>query len=397
MKRLLYIAHRLPYPPDKGERVRAFHEIKALASRFEVTLAALTHAPSDAADLGELASLCRKIILAPAGGTLGLLRGAAGSLLAGRSVSEGYFRSRKLMKRIRAETRNTPFDLVFAYCTSVLPYALGVPAAGHAIDLVDVDSAKWASYARASRWPKRWLYRREADTVRALEQLAVQQCEAVFVVSEAEAAVLGSDSPNIVPLTNGVDSDYFDPEGVCPTDLGPASLVFTGTMDYRPNAEGVRWFVREVFASLRQEIPELTFVIVGRDPTAAVLKLAEVPGVVVTGSVPDVRPYFKGAAAVVCPLQIARGIQNKVLEAMAMAKPVIASPDAIEGLEAETGRDLLQADTPEQWRRHITDLLSSPAAGAALSVAARGCVETNYTWSARMAPMVSLCRGLADG
>ena len=395
MKRLLYIAHRLPWPPDKGERVRAFHEIKALSSHFDVTLAALTHGPSDASDLGELGTMCHKVVLAPAGGTLGLLRGAAGSLIAGRSVSEGYFRSKTLIKRIRAEARDAPFDLVFAYCTSVLPYALGVPAAAHVIDLVDVDSAKWASYARASRWPRRWLYQREADTVGRLEQLALQQCQAVFVVSAAEAAALKSDSENIVPVANGVGCDYFAPGRVAPADLGAAALVFTGTMDYRPNAEGVCWFVREVLPALRREMPEVTFAIVGRDPTAAVRKLAEIPGVIVTGSVPDVRPYFEAAAVVVCPLQIARGIQNKVLEAMAMAKPVIASPGAIEGIDAETGRDLLQADSPDQWVRQLGELMSDPARRQTLAAAARRRMADSYSWSARMAPLVSLCDRLA--
>ena len=396
MRRLLYIAHRLPYPPDKGERVRAFHQIKALSSRFQVTLAALTHGEADRQEAAELSQWCHQLILAPAGGRLGLVR-AALSVLRGKSASEGFFHSRHLAGLIRRAAAREEFDVVLAYCTAVLPYALDVPAAGHVIDLVDVDSAKWAGYADSSGRLKRRLYRHEAAAVGKLERQALRRCDAVLVVSEAEADLLPGRCDKIVPVANGVDCDFFSPGQVEPIDLGPAALVFTGTMDYRPNVEGVCWFVREVYPALRREIPDLTFAVVGRDPTRAVRRLTRVPGVTVTGSVPDVRPYVEGARAAVCPLRIARGIQNKVLEAMAMAKPVVASGPALEGIDARVGRDLLQADSAEQWHRHISDLLSAPSAGEKLAAAARQHVETNYDWPTRMGPLVSLCERLAAG
>ena len=215
MKRLLYIAHRVPYPPDKGERVRAFHEIQALSGHFRVTLAALADANSDLNAAPPLAELCEKVIIAPAGGKLGLLRGALG-MLKGKSVTEGYFHSSDMRLRLQGEAAREPFDIVLAYCSSVLPMALDIPAPACLIDLVDVDSAKWSSYADNAGWAKRWLFRREARAVRRLEQTAVDRCDAVLLVSDAESAALGPGGDNVTAVANGVDCDFFRPDAVRP-------------------------------------------------------------------------------------------------------------------------------------------------------------------------------------
>lgn len=395
MKHLLFIAHRVPYPPDKGERVRAFHEIRALSQRFRVTVAALSHSRADAQAADGLRRHCHSVIVAPAGRKLGLIRGMV-SLLAGRSVTEGFFHSRRLYRLLRKEFAARPVDLVLAYSSSMLPYALDVPAAARVMDLVDVDSAKWACYAQAARWPRSWLFRREADGVNRLERRAFQQCDAVLLVSQAEVQALGCRSEKVHAVGNGVDAGYFAPQAVEPVDLGPAGLIFTGTMDYRPNVEAVCWFAREVWPELKRDVPESTFTIAGRDPVGAVRRLARLPGVTVTGSVPDIRPFLAAASVAVCPLHIARGIQNKILEAMAMAKVVVASPAAIEGLDLQTGRHLLRAESPPQWRRHIRCLLGSSRDRAQLGRAARQCILESYTWPARMAPLVTLCEKLCD-
>jgi len=395
VKRLLFIAHRLPYPPDKGERVRALNEIMALSEHFRVTLAAFACEPLSDDYAAALATSCEKVIVAPLPHLAGLVKGGM-SLLAGGSVTRGYFRSRRLGKLIAAEARKEPFDLVVGYSSSMLPYVLDVPAQAHVIDLVDVDSAKWTSYADRSRGAKRWVFAREAAGVRRLEKQAVLRCNAALLVSPAEADALDCAGENVLAVANGVDVEYFRPDVVDAADLGPAALVFTGTMDYRPNIEGVCWFVNEVWPDLKADIPELTFTIVGRDPTQAVRDLADTPGVTVTGSVPDVRPYVEGAAIVVCPLQIARGIQNKVLEAMAMGKCVIGSPGALEGIEVDRGIEAIQADTPDAWREQISRLLTDHATRNSVGQAARQCVQTEYTWPARMSPLVSLCQSLCD-
>jgi len=392
MKRLLYIAHRVPYPPDKGERVRAFHEIRALAEHFRITLATLAHSEGDAEAASKLGQWCEKVLTGKAGGRLGLLRGGL-SFAAGRSVTEGFFRSPDLAQAIAEEARREPFDLVIVYSSGTLPYVLSVPAKAHVMDLVDVDSAKWSAYANAAWWPKRWLYRREARGVAALERRAVECCDAVLLVSEAEKQALGITSPKVMAVGNGVDTEYFKPmDG----PAGPPSLVFTGTMDYRPNIDGVCWFVREVLPQLKSRVPDLTFTIVGRDPAPEVLRLAGVPGITVTGTVRDVRPYLAVATVVVVPLRIARGIQNKILEAMAMGRAVVASPQAVEGLEVTVGADVLQADAPESWVRAVESLICDEPRRRIMEQAARTRVVADYTWPARMAPLVDLCEKMAS-
>lgn len=391
MRRLLFIAHRVPYPPDKGERVRAFHELEALDEHFHVTLATLRH-PGDDPDASEAArAWCDELLLAPAGGRTGLLRGGA-NLLTGRSVTEGYFASRQLRRHIRQAGRTAPFDLVLGYSSSTLPYVLSAPGAARAIDLVDVDSAKWDQYADTARPPLRWVYRTEARAVRRLEHRAVGRLDAVFLVSEAEAAVLACHGANVRAVGNGVDLEYFQP-----TDTPPAvdpTLVFTGTMNYRPNIEGICWFAENVWPGLRDRSPTLRLMIVGRDPAPAVRALADRPGVTVTGSVPDVRPYLSAAAVAICPLRIARGIQNKILEALAMGRSVVASPAAMEGIEAEPDRHALLAETPEQWQKQISRLIESPERRDRLGRAAREHVEQTYSWARQLRPLVRRCREL---
>jgi polysaccharide biosynthesis protein PslH len=281
---------------------------------------------------------------------------------------------------------------VFAYSSSTLPYALAVPSRARVMDLVDVDSAKWAAYAEAAWWPKSLLYRMEARGVAALEQQAVKQCDAVFLVSEAETRALGISSPKVSVLGNGVDTEYFKPMD---RPASPPSLVFTGTMDYRPNIEGVCWFVRELWPGLKREVADLTFTIVGRNPAPEVLRLADTPGILVTGAVKDVRPHLAAASVAVVPLHIARGIQNKILEAMACGRAVVASSQAIEGLDVKVGPEVLRADATDEWQTCILGLLSDEAQQKNLGAAARARVVADYSWDSQMAPLVSRCNGLA--
>jgi sugar transferase (PEP-CTERM/EpsH1 system associated) len=394
MRRLLFICHRVPYPPDKGERIRAFHEIRILSSHFRITLAALAHNPEDSQAAKGLEPWCERVFLARVGGLLGLGRGLW-ALLRGKSATEGYFRSRAMLKALPALAGEGPFDLALGYCSSTLPYLLASPARARVMDLVDVDSAKWAAYAQESGWPKAWLYRREAAAVSALEQAAVSRCDATLAVSAAEAALLGAVSGHVIAVGMGVDTEYFRPPDT-PILATTPSLVFTGTMDYRPNVDGVTWFVREVWPRLRDQFPGLVFWIVGRNPVAAVRNLARIDGVEVTGAVPDVRPYLARASVAVVPLRIARGVQSKILEAMAMARPVVVSPAALTGLDLQVGREVLLADGPEQWETQIAALLANPATADALGRSARQCVVERFGWQASLAPLVTLCRRLAE-
>jgi sugar transferase (PEP-CTERM/EpsH1 system associated) len=391
MKRLLFLVHRMPYPPNKGERVRAFHELKALSKHYRVTLATLAHTKQDLEAVAAVRQWCHKVLIARVGRKRGLLRGVLG-ILGGDSVTEGFFHSPRLEKKLHRESRRQPFDIALGYSSSMFPYVLKIPATCRILDLVDVDSAKWLAYADDASGPKRWLYQREAKAVCKLEQDAIVDCDAVLLVSQPEANLLGHFPDKVHILNNGVDTEFFSPRKSSQGDN--PSLVFTGTMDYQPNIDGVCWFVENVWPQLKQEIPELTFRIVGRDPSRSVRQLAKGPGVQVIGSVPDVRPFLGEAAIAVCPLRTARGVQNKVLEAMAMGKAVIASPPSLEGLDLHIGKEVLQADTPQQWKQTIVELLSQDTVREGLENQARQGVEDRYSWSAQMEPLVDLCHKL---
>ncbi len=394
MARILYIAHRVPYPPNKGERLRAYHQIKALAAHHEVIVAALAHHKQDLTAAAGLRGLTAQVFVAPAGGTRGRIRGAL-CLLRGRSATEGYFQSPDLLGRIQHAARGKEFDLAIGYSSGVLPTLLAAPAKARVMDLIDVDSAKWADYARAAclRAP---LYRLESRRVAALEQLALERCERILLTSPQEAALLPTcrNRHKVLPVGNGVDTDFFRSDAVGGGD--GKTIVFTGTMDYLPNVDGVCRFAKEVWHKLRAAKSDVHFIIVGRDPTAAVRRLAKEPGITVTGSVDNVRPYLQRSSVAVVPLNIARGIQNKVLEAMAAGVPVIASPCALDGLEVTIGKEVLCAASSEQWVMHIESLLGNPARRYELASAARRRIETRYTWRAKLAPMLALVDSLAS-
>jgi sugar transferase (PEP-CTERM/EpsH1 system associated) len=253
------------------------------------------------------------------------------------------------------------------------------------LDMLYIDSEKWRAYAPHHRWPMRSLYRREADTLLALERQLVQDFDATLFVSEAEANRFNDLAPGsrdrIYWVDNGVDLARFSPKQTFPSPFpaGHTNIVFTGTMDYWPNVDAVLWFVDAVFPLVRQRSPSAHFWIVGAKPSRAVSRLRHTSGVTVTGKVPDVRPFLAHADVVVAPLRVARGIQNKVLEAMAMARPVVVTAEAFEGIRATPGEDLLVASTAEQMARSIARVLNQdyPRLGSA----ARAAIERNHDWA----------------
>ncbi len=325
------------------------------------------------------------------------------ALLRGRSVTEGIYYRKNLETMIAAESVREPFDVVLGYSSAVVPYLAAAGSGGKVVDLVDTDSAKWGAYAEMSRWPMKWVYRRESRAVARLEREAIETCGAVAVVSEAEVAALPSDKSDheasvprasVVVAGNGNDTDFFSSQGVRPAEMGNASLAFIGTMNYMPNVQGVCWFAKHVWPAIKRKVPEATFVIIGRDPSRAVRKLARMDGVRVTGSVEDVRPYLAGATVVVCPLLMARGVQNKVLEAMAMGKAIVVSPCSLQGVEATPGKHLVAAKSAEEWQEKILELLASAGLRNELGEAAARYVRETASWRERLAPLVTVCREL---
>lgn len=400
MAEILFLVHRAPWPPDRGDRIRSWHMFGALAKLAPVHVAALADSEADAAVAREkLTPLCRSLAVEVR--TMSRPLALAGAVLAGEPASNRLFRSAVLARRVDDLLRTGRISHIVAFSGQMAQY-LPVGFDGPVImDFVDVDSAKFAAYAQQERRePMRWIHAREARKLAAHEAWIAQRADASLFVSEAEATLFrersGLSADRVHAVENGIDTDRFDP-AVAPEPLaagaGPLT-VFTGQMDYRPNIDAVRWFASDVLPLVRRRHPNARFAIVGRAPTGDVHVLAARPGVMVTGEVPDVRPWLAAADAVVAPLLLARGVQNKLLEAMAMARPVVASAAAAEGIDAAHGEHLLVANDAEGIASAVCGLFDDPVAAATMGQAARARMIARYGWDARLAPLAALL-GLA--
>ncbi len=391
--RVLYLTHRVPFPPNKGDRIRNYHVLRELAKRGRVWLACLADGPVPDATRAALAGLCERVEIVPVSGKRRWLR-AGGSALLGRSLTEGAFREPALDAVVEAWVPDADFRTAVVSASSLAPYLRrnGLETLPGVVDLVDVDSQKWFDFAASAKPPKRWLYKLEGKRVRKLERTLAKTAKAVTIVSRAECDVFDSFTrPGCGTVaTNGVDLDYFRPLPETPT---VPACAFVGAMDYLPNIDGAVWFAHDIWPRIRAKHPTAEFRVIGRKPAPAVAKLAELPGVIVTGSVPDVRPFVASAAVAVCPIRIARGLQNKVLEAMAMAKPTVAAPAAIAALGVTVGTHLLSPTTPDEWVRDVCDLFDNPARGADLGRAAREYVEEHHHWDRCLKPLVDAVFG----
>lgn len=352
-------------------------------------MATLADEPVEGETVRVLRSLAKRVTIERVGKER-WIRGAL-SLARGRSATEGLFHSPRLKRTVRAWSRETRWDAVIVFCSSMMQYTdvpelTGVPVI---VDLVDVDSQKFYDYAALARRPKRSLYELEGRRLRRLECSLPKRACAITLVSEPEAQLFRNICPNSKTnaVQNGVDLQYFRPISENSTPWQPctsqeqSNLVFVGALDYRANIDGVKWFVQCIWPSLRNAHPQLTLGLVGRNPVIEVRQLAEVPGIRVAADVVDVRPYLAAADLVIAPLRVARGIQNKVLEAMAMGKSVVCSPAAAEGLfiGADEGVEVPQSDS--EWIACITELLASPTELIKRGKLARLHVEQNYPWN----------------
>jgi sugar transferase (PEP-CTERM/EpsH1 system associated) len=377
---VLYLVHRLPYPPDKGDRIRAYHLLRFLSGRAAVHLACLADEPVPDEAVASLRRHCERVAVVRLGRRTRWAT-ALGSLVCGGTVTEGAFRSAGLRAVLRQWAAETAFDGAVASASSMVPY-LRLPEFRHVpavIDLVDVDSQKWFDYAAASRRPLAWLYAAEGRRLRQLEGSLPSWARAVTLVSEAEADLYRAFcAPGEVrAVSNGVDLEYFRPQ---PRQAVEPACVFVGALDYRPNVDAACWFCQEVWPEVRRRRPGAELWLVGRKPATPVQRLAEVPGVRLVGQVPDVRPYVARAALAVVPLRIARGLQNKVLEALAMGKPVVASPQALAGLKPRTDAPALPARSPQEWVARVVRLLDDEGLRRDLGARGRAYVEEHHRW-----------------
>jgi polysaccharide biosynthesis protein PslH len=396
--RILFLTQRLPYAPNKGDRVRALNELRMLARRHEVHLVSLVHDEEEASHAAELTKLAASVSVIPltrvrnavhAARALATTRPLTHALLDGSAARDVL---RMVMERYRPE-------LAFAFCSSMARFVLEPPVAGlpYLLDMVDVDSAKWAALAPATGLPKRWVYGREARVLGQFEALAAQQAAVTFVVNEREARTLRDLAGGLATvrvLPNGVDTAYLQPSAA-PADT--PNVVFCGVMDYAPNEQGALWLASEVWPQVLAQRPDARLYLVGANPGRSLrAAAARIPSVCVTGTVPDVRPFLWEGAVAAAPLMVARGVQNKVLEAVAAGLPAVVTTPVAEGLPAEVMPACVVGDSADGFAGHLLRMLAlTPPERRAAAMAAR--LEA-LTWESRLAPLqaaIAECRRMA--
>lgn len=388
MEELLYLVHRIPYPPNKGDKIRSFHLLKHLSQRYRVHLGTFIDDEQDWKYVDKVKSLCGETCFVKLHPLAGRVRSLSG-LLSGNPLTLPYYRDASLQAWVDKLLETRPVNNILVFSSAMAQYVDQARAARRVIDFVDVDSDKWKQYAATKPWPLSWLYRREARLLLGYEERIARDFDSATFVSEAEAGLFKQLAPEaaakVTYFNNGVDADYFSPQIAYPNPYpdGANALVFTGAMDYWANVDAVDWFARAVLPAVRARLPQVRFYIVGARPTARVMALAALPGITVTGSVADVRPFLAHAALAVAPLRIARGIQNKVLEAMAMEKTVLASPQAMEGIRAIPGQELFVANDEGDFAYQLTGLLQA-GPSAAIGRAARARVLKDYSWASSL-------------
>lgn len=391
MKKLLYLVHRLPFPPNKGDKISSNNMLNYFSGRWRVHLGTFVDDPDDWQYVNLVREKCEDscIVELP---RRKRLTGSLFGLLTGKALSLSYYDNAQLQAWVRDSIARECPDavLVFSgvmgrFVKDLLPAHVPV-----VFDAEDVDSEKWRSYAQAKRWPISWLYRREAKKLLAYEREMASSTHVSIFVSQEEAALFKQLAPEsahkVHYRTQGVDSAYFDPALSYdnPYQPGQKVLVFTGAMDYWPNVEAVKWFCQHVLQAVLAREPNFLFCIVGMKPTEDVKQLGKLPGVRVTGGVPDVRPYLHHALAACLPLQLARGIQNKALEAMSMTLPVLATEDALVGIVDYPGVLATVANDADAMISAAAALLAVPRQA---NTAGRACVLEHYNWDTNLRRM----------
>jgi sugar transferase (PEP-CTERM/EpsH1 system associated) len=395
MNGLLFLSHRIPYPPNKGDKIRSYHLLKHLIDRYDVYMGTFVDDPADWRYRESLERMCAGSYFANIDPRWARARSLKG-LIGGRPLTLGYYWDGGLKEWVDAALGGGRIQraLVFSSCMAqyVMRYAGG--DLHTLVDFVDIDSDKWAQYGDSKAWPASWLYRREARLLSKYEREVAVRFDVSVFVSEAESELFKRRVPEasgrITHIDNGVNADYFSPDRDYPVPYSRQArvVVFTGAMDYWPNVDAVTWFAREVFPQVRSSVQDAWFYIVGARPGQAVKQLSEMPNIRVTGTVEDVRPYVAHADLAVAPLRVARGVQNKVLEAMSMGKPVVATGMALEGIAARAG--VRRADSARAFAEEVVNLLNDVAGRRSTVMENRTCILQHYDWSLNLARLNDL-------
>jgi sugar transferase (PEP-CTERM/EpsH1 system associated) len=393
---ILFLAHRVPFPPNRGDKIRAHHLLQALSRIAPVHVGCLSETAEDRAGIAALAQIAASHHAPPRSKPL-VLAGLE-AVASGKPVSLTAFHARSLERWVRETVATRPIGAIVVFSGQMGQY---VPAGFKGrviIDLCDVDSAKFAQYA--SNGERVWLNAREARLLAREEERLGARADATILISEAEAALYRSalqypDRVNVQVIGNGIDAALFDPAQIAPhPDLAAVKgphFTFTGQMDYRPNEQAAIWAITQLLPALRARWTGAMVHIVGRSPTPALRALSEQAGARIWGEVPDVRPFIAASDCVIAPLMIARGVQNKVLEAMAMARPVLLTPEAATGIAAQDGAEWLIAPAdPQAMAARLAAVLDDPAKATAMGAAARRFVRDHHAWDAMLAPLGAL-------
>lgn len=380
--KILYLCHRFPFPPKRGGKIRPFNMIRHLHGSHDVTVASLARSPQEAAEGRGLRDYCSRYEMAVVRNPLQAARMVA-RLPTSIPSSFGYFHSPALARTIRGLVRTQDFDLIFVHCSSVARYVSDVRHIPKILDFGDMDSQKWLDYARFKPFPLSLGYRLEGVKLEAEEKRLACAFDVCTATTRAEWSTLEGYGTGAATdwFPNGVDSEYFAPGDDA---YDPDTISFIGRMDYYPNQECMLRFCRDIFPRIRARRAGAKLVVVGADPAPEIRKLAEMPGVSVTGSVPDVRPYLRRSAVMVAPLKIARGTQNKILEAMSAGVPVVTSTPAAGGVDAVAGTHFQVADSPADVAAAALQLMSDPAARRRFAAAGRDRMLSHHAWDKSM-------------
>jgi len=380
---ILYLCHRFPFPPKRGGKIRPFNMIRHLsASGHKVTVCSLARSPEEAAEGQGLQAHCERFEMGHVKNPIQFLRMIVRLPLVTPS-SMGYFFSGELKAKVDGLLASQKWDLIFVHCSSVAQYVEHVKGVPKILDFGDMDSQKWLEYANYKPFPLSLGYRWEGGKMLLAEKRLARRFDLCTATTRAERETLDGYATGAPSdwFPNGVDSTFFSPDG---EPYEADTISFIGRMDYYPNQECMQRFCDEVWPLVRERRPQMKLVIVGADPSPAMRKLGERPGVTVTGSVPDVRPYVRRSALMVAPLAIARGTQNKILEAMAMGVPVVTSRIAAGGVDAEAPAHLLVADTPAELAAAIFRIVESPVERERLATAGRERMLSHHAWPRSM-------------
>ena len=396
----LYLSQRVPYPPNKGEKLRTFHQIKFLLENdHDIYLCCPFTTDDELALLHQLADNYgvheHHEKLAPA-----FVRHTSG-LLFNKALSITNFYSSRLQKVIDHLILNQSFDNIICTSSSLAEYIfrsttlLNVKRRPRLImDFMDLDSDKWRQYSESSSLPMKWVYRREANLLAKYEQKIYHSFDTCFFISQAEVDLFCSQyacEKKPLAIGNGIETDSFTP-ALSPPENNDPVFIFTGVMDYKPNIDSVIWFAQNVWPGITEKHPNSRFIIAGMNPVPSVQALTKDKRIEVTGFVDDILPYYHQSDIFIAPLRIARGVQNKVLQAFSCGIPVIATSMGAEGIEYTDDKNILIADTPDDFLGSIERLTNNRQLYDSISENAQKLIKDHYTWNAKLAPLANILK-----